>query len=104
MAVWETEPALAEQSELAADFADVWCAADKVVYSSTLDAVPTARTQVERRFDADEVRALKTSATSDLMIGGAELAAHAFAAGLVDECHLFVHPVVIGGGKPAFAR
>ena len=103
MAVWETEPALAGQSELAADFADVWYAADKVVYSSNLDAVPTARTQVERRFDADEVRALKTSATSDLMIGGAELAAHTFAAGLVDECHLFVHPVVIGGGKPAFA-
>jgi dihydrofolate reductase len=103
MAVWETEPALAEQSELAADFADVWRSADKVVYSSTLDAVPTARTRVERRFDADEVRALKSSATSDLMIGGAALAAYALEAGLVDECHLFVAPVVLGRGKPAFA-
>ena len=103
MAVWETEPALAEQSELAADFAEVWRAADKVVYSSTLDAVPTARTRVERRFDTDEVGALKSSAASDLMIGGASLAAHAFDAGLIDECHLFVGPVVLARGKPAFA-
>jgi len=103
MAVWETEPALAEQSELTADFADVWRAADKVVYSSTLEDVPTAHTRVERRFDRDEVRVLKSSATSDLMIGGAALAAHAFDARLVDECHLFVAPVVVGGGKAAFA-
>jgi dihydrofolate reductase len=103
MAVWETEPSLAGQSELYADFALVWQSADKVVYSSTLDSVATARTRVERRFDAPSVRELKASATRDLTVGGAELAAHAFAEGLVDECHLFVSPVVVGRGKPAFA-
>jgi dihydrofolate reductase len=102
MAVWETEPALAAESELMADFANVWQAADKIVYSSTLDAVSTANTRLERTFDPDSVRDLKTSATSDLTVGGATLAAHAFNAGLVDECQLFVHPVVVGGGKPAF--
>jgi dihydrofolate reductase len=102
MAVWETEPALAEQSALTADFAEVWRSADKVVYSSTLEAVPTAHTRLERRFDPDEVRAMKSSATRDLSIGGASLAADAFDAGLIDECHLFVGPVVVGGGKPAF--
>lgn len=103
MAVWETESALAAQSELAADFADVWRSADKVVYSATLDVVSTARTRLERRFDPDSVRDLKTSAASDLAIGGPTLAAHAFDAGLVDECQLFVYPVLVGGGKPAFS-
>lgn len=101
MAVWETDPALAAQSERAADFANDWQAADKVVYSSTLDSVLTANTRIERRFDADSVRAMVTSASSDLSVGGAQLAAHAFQAGLVDECHLFVRPVLLGGGKPA---
>jgi dihydrofolate reductase len=102
MAVWETQPALAAQSELMADFADVWRAADKVVYSTTLHAVSTADTRLERRFDPVSVRDMKTSAASDLTIGGPTLAAHALDAGLVDECHLFVHPVLVGGGKPAF--
>ena len=101
MAVWETDPALAAQSELMADFATVWQAADKVIYSTTLDAVPTARTRLERSFDPVSVRDLKASATSDLTVGGAHLAAQAFQAGLVDECHLFIHPVLLGGGKPA---
>ena len=100
MAVWETEPALAAQSELMADFAGIWQAADKVVYSTTLEAVPTANTRVERAFDPAAVREMKASASSDLTVGGAELAAHAFKAGLVDECHLFVRPVLVGGGKP----
>ena len=100
MAVWETDPALAAQSELLADFANVWQAADKVVYSTTLDAVSTAKTRLERDFDPASVRAMKTSATSDLTVGGAHLAAQAFKAGLVDECHLFIHPVLLGGGKP----
>lgn len=104
MAVWETDAALAAQSELRGDFANVWQAADKVVYSTTLDAVPTARTRVERTFDADAVRDMKASATSDLTVGGANLAAQAFSAGLVDECHLFVAPVLVGGGKPALPR
>jgi dihydrofolate reductase len=101
MAVWETDPALAAQSELRADFANVWQAADKVVYSTTLDAVSTAKTRLEHDFDPASVREMKASATSDLTVGGAHLAAQAFKAGLVDECHLFIHPVLLGGGKPA---
>ena len=101
MAVWETDRALAEQSDLRADFASAWQAADKVVYSTTLTAVSTATTRLERDFDPDAVRELKTAATSDLTIGGANLAARAMAAGLVDEYQLFVWPVIVGGGKPA---
>ena len=102
MAVWETDPTLSAQSELMADFASVWQAADKVVYSTTLPNAPTAKTRLKLHFDPDSVRALKTSATSDLTIGGPTVTAHAFDAGLVDECHLFVYPVLVGGGKPAF--
>ena len=104
MAVWETDSALAAQSELMGDFANVWQAADKVVYSTTLDAVPTAKTRLERNFDPDSVRDMKASATSDLTVGGPNLAAHAFKAGLVDECHLFIYPVLVGGGKPSLPR
>ncbi|WP_327035975.1 dihydrofolate reductase family protein [Micromonospora ureilytica] len=100
MALWETEPALAAQSKLTADFADVWQTADKVVYSTTLDATSTARTRLETSFDPASVRAMKASATKDLTIGGAHLAAQAFRAGLVDECHLLMHPILTGGGKP----
>lgn len=103
MAVWETEPALAEQSELTAEFAAAWQAAEKIVYSTTLTAASTAATRVENRFEPDAVAALKAAATRDVLIGGANLAAEAFAAGLVDECHLWVWPVVVGGGKPAFS-
>lgn len=101
MAVWETDPALAAQSELMADFADVWRAASKIVYSTTLEAVSTAKTRLERRFDPASVRDLKAAATSDLTVGGAHLAAQAFEAGLVDECQLLIRPVLVGGGKPA---
>jgi dihydrofolate reductase len=101
MAVWETDPALAAQSELMADFANVWQAADKVVYSTTLEAASTAKTRLERSFDLDSVRNMTASATSDLTVGGANVAAHAFKAGLVDECQLFIWPVLVGGGKPA---
>ena len=102
MAVWETDPALAAQSELMADFANVWQAADKIVYSTTLDAVFTNNARLERRFEPDSVREMKASAASDFTVGGAGLAAHAFHAGLVDECQLFVHPVLVGVGKAAF--
>ena len=102
MSVWETNPALAEQSDLTADFANVWQAADKVVYSSTLTAVSTATTRLEHRFDPEAVRQLKSDAASDLTIGGANLAAQAFEADLVDECQLFVWPMILGGGKAAF--
>lgn len=102
MAVWETDPALAAQSELMTDFANVWQAADKIVYSSSLDAVSTAHTRLEHRFDPGALRDMKNSAASDLTIGGPTLAAQAFGAGLVDECHLFVYPLTVGDGKPAF--
>ena len=101
MAPWETDAALATQSSLFAAFATAWQAADKIVYSTTLASVPTARTRLEQRFDAASVRDLKASAAGDLAVGGAQLAAQAFAAGLVDECQLFVWPWIIGGGKPA---
>ncbi len=104
MAVWETDPALAAQSELMADFANVWQAADKVVYSTTLAVVSTAKTRLERSFDPESISDIKASATSDLTVGGANLASHAFKAGLIDECRLFIHPVAVGGGKPALPR
>jgi dihydrofolate reductase len=101
MSVWETEPALAKQSDLAADFASAWQAADKVVYSTTLTAASTASTRLERDFDPAAVQELKAAATSDLTIGGANLAARTFEAGLVDEYQVFVWPMIVGGGKPA---
>ncbi|MBS2537831.1 dihydrofolate reductase [Catenulispora sp. NF23] len=100
MSVWETDAALAAHSDLMADFASAWQAASKVVYSRTLAAVSTADTRLEHRFDPAAVRELKAAADSDLTVGGANLATQAFQAGLVDECHLFVLPVVVGGGKP----
>ncbi len=104
MAVWETDPALAAGSELRASFAAVWQSADKHVFSTTLAEVSTARTRLVPRFDPESVRDLKASAERGLLIGGADLAGDAFAEGLVDECDLFVHPVVVGSGKPAFPR
>ena len=99
MAVWETDPAAAAQSPAAREFAQIWQAADKVVYSRTLAAAATTRTRIERDFDPDAVRHLKAAAGRDLTVGGPTLGAHAIAAGLVDEVHLFVWPVVLGGGK-----
>lgn len=104
MAVWETDSTLAAQSELMADFANVWRAADKIVYSTRLTVVPTTNTRLERRFDPDSIREMKSSAASDLTVGGSALAEHAFNAGLVDECQLFIYPVLVGEGKPAFLR
>ena len=101
MAVWETDRGLASQSELRADFAHVWQAADKVVYYTTLDAVSTAKSRLERRFDPDSVRSMKDATGRDLTVGGANLAALALTAGLVDECHLFIYPVIVGRGKPS---
>ena len=101
MAVWETDPTLATQSDLMADFARAWQAADKVVYSSTLTAPPTSRTRLERHFDPGAVRERKTAPGPDLLVGGPNLAAQALAAGLVDELALFVWPVILGGRNPA---
>jgi dihydrofolate reductase len=96
---WETDPHFAAGSPIAKDFADVWKAAEKIVYSKTLPAVSTTRTRLERSFDPAAIRDLKARAQRDLLIGGANLAAHAFQAGLVDEVHLTVVPAVVGGGK-----
>jgi dihydrofolate reductase len=101
MAVWETDSTLAARSDLMADFAKAWQAADKVVYSSTLAQAPTANTQLERHFEPKKVRDLKATAGQDLIVGGPNLAAQALAAGLVDELRLFVWPVVLGGRNPA---
>ncbi len=99
MVFWETAHTLDDQSPVTQDFARLWQAADKVVYSKTLETVSSARTRIERAFDPEAVRRLKASAVSDVTVGGPELAAQAFSAGLVDECHLFLTPVVVGGGK-----
>lgn len=102
MAVWETDPALAAHSGLMRDFAQIWTAAEKIVYSRTLETAPTRRTRIERSFEPEAIRQLKATADRDLAIGGPDLAAHAFKAGLVDECHLFLAPIAVGGGKRAF--
>ncbi len=99
MVGWETDPTLADQSPVMQDFAQIWQAADNIVYSKTLETVSTARTRIERDFDPEAVRQMKALAGRDLIVGGPELAAQAFRAGLVDECHLFVAPMVVGGGK-----
>jgi dihydrofolate reductase len=99
MAGWETPPA--DQPSVMRDFAELWQAAEKIVYSTTLATVATARTRIERRFDPGAVRRLKAAAERDLTIGGPELAAHALRAGLVDELHLFVAPVLVGGRTPS---
>ena len=104
MAVWENvgdEPGLPVAE---AEFAEVWRALDKVVYSRTLDAVWTPRTRLEREFDADAIQRMKETATGDISISGPDLAHHAFRADLVDEIHLFVFPVILGGGKPGLPR
>ena len=100
MAVWE-DPAIAESSPAMADFAKIWQAADKIVYSTTLDRVTTARTRLERRFEPESVRSLKESTPGDIGIGGSSLAAAVWSTGLVDECRLFVVPWLVGGGKRA---
>ena len=101
MAVWETDPTLAARSELTADFASAWQAADKVVYSSTLTAPLTAKTRLERHFDPGAARELKAGTGTDLLVGGPNLAAQALVAGLVDELALLVWPVMLGGRNPA---
>jgi dihydrofolate reductase len=100
MAVWEDPPAaVVGGSSAAQDWAAIWQAAEKIVYSRTLEAASTPRTRIEREFAPEAVRALKASADRDLSVGGAELAGQALAAGIVDEVQLYLHPVVVGGGS-----
>jgi dihydrofolate reductase len=101
MAVWDAMP-LEGEPEVMHDFAEIWRAADKVVYSRTLADVSTARTRLERELDVEAVRRMKAESARDIGIGGAELAGQALAAGLVDELQLFLVPAVVGAGTPAF--
>jgi dihydrofolate reductase len=99
MVYWETAHTLAEQPPFIQDFAEIWQAADKIVYSKTLESVSSARTRIERHFDPEAVRQMKARLERDITVGGPDLAAQAMKAGLVDECHLIVAPIVVGGGK-----
>ena len=101
MVYWETLPTTADQSPVERDFAELWQAADKIVYSTTLESVSSARTRIERAFDPEVVRQWKATAVRDITVSGPDLAAQAIKAGLVDECHLFLTPIVVGGGKQA---
>jgi dihydrofolate reductase len=101
MVAWESLPTVAAQPPFVLDFAELWQAADKIVYSKTLETVSSARTRIERDFDPDAVRQLKATAEHDIGVGGPDLAAQAIKAGLVDELHLILAPVIVGGGKHA---
>jgi dihydrofolate reductase len=101
MSVWETMGNEPDEPPVIVDFAGIWRGADKVVYSRTLEAVSTAKTRIERDFEPEAVQRLKAEADGDLIVGGAALGAEAFRAGLVDEVHLYVIPILVGGGKRA---
>ncbi len=99
MVFWESPDLLADKAPVVRDFAEIWQAAGKIVYSRTLESVSSARTQIEHDFEPEKVRRLKAGADRDITVGGPDLAAQAIRAGLVDEFHLFVAPIVVGGGK-----
>ncbi len=101
MAYWETAHTIPDQPRFIRDYAEIWQAADKIVYSKTLKTVATARTRLEREFDLEAVRRMKARAANDISVGGPHLAAEAIKVGLVDEYHLFLAPVVVGGGNQA---
>ena len=101
LVAWETME-LSDQPPFIRDFAEIWRAADKVVYSTSLEKASSAKTRIERSFDADAVRQMKASAERDVSVGGPDIAAQAMRAGLVDEFHQFLSPVVVGGGTSVF--
>jgi dihydrofolate reductase len=101
MRIWAEPEFLIGQGAVVTDYARIWQAAEKVVYSTSLDAISTMRTRLERSFDPRAVRAMKAEATRDLNVGGADLAGQAIKAGLVDEVNLFLAPILVGGGKKA---
>ena len=98
MAYWADPPDLTEAPEYIRDFAEIWQDTDNVVYSRTLESASAPRTRIESEFDAEAVRAMKEDADADLSVGGPGLAAEALRAGLVDELHRVIHPVIVGGG------
>ncbi len=104
MRVWDSDDWLTNEPAVVREYAGIWRDAGKVVYSTSLTDVSTARTRIERQFEPEAVRRLKETSGSDLSIGGAEIAAEAFRHGLVDECVLLLCPVLVGGGKPALPR
>ena len=101
MVFWETAATGDDQSAIFRDYTEIWRGAEKVVFSSTLEMASSTRTRIEATFDTERIRQMKESARGDLTIGGAELAASAFRANLIDECHLFLNPILVGGGKQA---
>jgi dihydrofolate reductase len=101
MVYWESVSTGSDQPAVMRDFAGIWRAAEKIVYSRALQTVSSARTRIERDLDPDAVRLLKQSSSADITIGGSELAGRALGLGLVDECHLFLAPILVGGGKRA---
>jgi dihydrofolate reductase len=101
MSYWETALAVPDRPEVEYEFARIWQNAEKIVYSTTLTSASTNNTRMEPIFDEGAIRDLKSTVGHDISIGGSQLAAEAFRVGLIDECHLLVHPVVVGGGKPA---
>ena len=104
MVFWESASARRDQSAATREFAEIWQAAEKIVYSRTLDTVSSAQTRVEREFDPAAIGRLKETSPAEISVGGAELAGQAFAGGLVDECHLYLCPISVGGGKAALPR
>jgi dihydrofolate reductase len=102
MAYWETASTQPDQSAVAVEFANIWKAADKIVYSTTLSAATSTKTKIERDFEPNAIAKLKKSARLDVCVGGANLASQALRAGLVDEIQLFLTPIVVGTGKRAF--
>jgi dihydrofolate reductase len=104
MAYWETALSIPGGAPVEYEFARIWQAAEKIVYSTTLGSVSTARTRIERAFHPETIREWKTTSAHDMSIGGAHLAAQGFQSGLIDEYHVLIHPLVLGGGKPALPR
>jgi dihydrofolate reductase len=104
MVYWETAHTLADQPPFVQDYTEIWQGADKIVYSKTLGTVSSARTRIERVFDPQAIRQMKARSGRDITVGGPNLAAQAFNAGLVDECHLFVAPIVVGGGTQSLPK
>jgi dihydrofolate reductase len=102
MVYWETAHTLPDQPPFVQDFARIWQSADKIVYSTTLETTSSARTRIERSFDPESIRRLKSAVERDITVGGPGLAAHGIKAGLVDEYHLLLAPIIVGGGKPLF--
>ena len=104
MVFWETAHTLADPPRYISDYAEIWQKANKIVYSTTLESASSERTRIEREFDPIVVREMKATLADDISVGGPNLAARAFEAGLVDECHLFLNPVVVGGGNRALPK